>query len=293
MSKRADANDPTRQARFVFKGTVRRLKAANVAGVEKTDRTFIVRVDEILRAPAALSDLVGTEITVQLRGRKQVEADTLYTFYADGWIFGENIAVEAIDIKKVTRSRGARALAAADPQKALKRADLRERVATADIVVTGRVTTVRLPEDAEPVRATASRGRRRGARAGVASEPRREPISEHNPHWREAVVQVEHVEKGKPTLKEVVVRFPASRDVRWYRAPKFEAGQEGVFILHETLPPQASEAKRGARAVAATVTAVEAGGKRAFTALHPADFQPLTEADEVQFLMNTPQDADE
>jgi len=58
--------------------------------------------------------------------------------------------------------------------------------------------------------------------------------SEHSASWHEAVLQVQSVLKG-PKLKrnKIVLRFPLSRDVAWVSAPKFEAGQQGVFILQK------------------------------------------------------------
>jgi hypothetical protein len=32
-------------------------------------------------------------------------------------------------------------------------------------------------------------------------------------------------------MKQLILFFPASRDVRWRQVPKFSVGQEGVFIL--------------------------------------------------------------
>ncbi len=63
-----------------------------------------------------------------------------------------------------------------------------------------------------------------------------------------------------------MVRFPASNDVRWYKAPKFQTGQEGVFLLHKE---QLAQHVRG-------MTAPELAPEE-YTALHPADFQPLDE----------------
>ena len=73
------------------------------------------------------------------------------------------------------------------------------------------------------------------------------PISEHDPLWREAVVAVDAVEKGHHPGDQAVVQFPASRDVAWYRVPKLQEGQQGVFLLHK--PPVAGRARRLAAVV--------------------------------------------
>ena len=50
-----------------------------------------------------------------------------------------------------------------------------------------------------------------------------------------AIVDVEAVHKGQhDARKQIVIKFPTSTDVRWRDAPKFHAGQEGVFLLHKT-----------------------------------------------------------
>jgi len=98
------------------------------------------------------------------------------------------------------------------------------------------------------------------------------PVSEHSPHWREAVIEIDEVHKGKHTKKNVVIRFPASTDVRWYKAPKFEAGHQGYFMLRKT-PMAKGTAPRGAKGKAAKPETVE----EVYTALHPLDFQPYSQ----------------
>jgi hypothetical protein len=77
---------------------------------------------------------------------------------------------------------------------------------------------------------------------------------------------VHAVHKGSHGGKKAVVRFPASDDVLWHRAPKFQAGQEGFFMLRRGGPKEPANQKFAFAA---------AGGDRAYTALHPADFQPF------------------
>lgn len=84
---------------------------------------------------------------------------------------------------------------------------LRERLAAADIVVSGRITGVR----DVPV-----------PKLG---------ITEHDPLWREATLSVSATHKGARVPKTVRVRFPGSTDVAWATAPKLQRGQKGVFLL--------------------------------------------------------------
>jgi hypothetical protein len=87
------------------------------------------------------------------------------------------------------------------------------RFAAADVVVSGRVGELR----ADPPS---------GPRGKIQL-----PITEHDPQWREAVVQVTAVHKGRRVPRSIRVRFPASTDVAWARSPKLHAGQQGTFLL--------------------------------------------------------------
>ena len=79
------------------------------------------------------------------------------------------------------------------------------------------------------------------------------------------------------------VRFPESTDVRWYRAPKFRPGQQGFFMLQKGTIESAPR-RKGAVARARGSDAAVASGP-VYMALHPADFQPFTEADAVRMTM--------
>jgi hypothetical protein len=87
------------------------------------------------------------------------------------------------------------------------------------------------------------------------------------------VLQVQSVLKG-PKLKKnkIVLRFPLSRDVAWVSAPKFEPGQQGVFILQKE---DVSGAPSSSGAAKADV----------YTCLRPGDFLPMTEEPRVRSLL--------
>jgi hypothetical protein len=253
---RAKSKSLAEQARFVFRGTVQKLRSATVRGVKPAERTAIVRVDEVIRAPLTLSDIAGHEITVDLAGRQKLTVGQQAVFHATGWIFGDSIAVQAIDHPPVDVTHAAMAAVAGDPVASLANHDARMRWDRAEVVVSGQVASIALPAAAVATAATA---------AGPGTGER---FSEHVPLWRDAVIHVWAVHKGRHGGKKATVRFPASTDVMWHRAPKFQAGQEGFFMLHKG-ELAASTAARGM----VTMTAVEMD--RSYTALHPADFQPF------------------
>ena len=234
MSGRDRSSDLAKQATFVFEGTVRKLRTATVPDVPVDDRTAVVHVDRVAKAPAALAGYGGQDITVQLGPGAALKRGQRAVFYTEGGLFGESLAVRSLghtDVGRTTSAEQSR-----DPVQEKTAHDLEAHVADADLVVRGRVARVRVP--------TASLRRPRG------------PVSEHAPRWQEAVVDVDEVGKGRSPRKQVVVWFPSSTDVRWARAPKLHAGQEGVFLLHK-------------------------GDAPAYTALHAQDVQPPHAAEEV------------
>jgi hypothetical protein len=204
-------------ADFSFRGTVESLHAATEAAIEPSDETVVVKVDDVLHAPEAVTGFAGQRVTVRLQEAGSVSEGEEAVFFADGWIFGDTLALQEVAHFPVegeglaarvgdARTAGADALA-------------RDRVNRGNLVVRGRVADVRPPG-----------GAAEGVAAGRPGEAA--PVSEHDPAWMEAVVAVDETLKGSPPEGETVVAFPSSMDVAWAHVPKFVPGQEGVFILH-------------------------------------------------------------
>jgi hypothetical protein len=244
-----------RDARFVFIGTIQRLRAATMDDVPLDDRTAIVRVDQIVHAPDVLAQYTGHDITVRIGGRRRVQEGVQATFYTSGWLFGDSIAVESFDHQEVRNMAAARE--AGDPVHRLRQKETQARFDDAPVVVSGRVTSVRMPSDVVAAAAVRARG---------APQPSG-PISEHDPDWRIADIQVDEVHKGSVPTDTVSVRFPSSQDVMWHDMPKFQPGEEGLFMLHRT-------PAGGKRAAARGVPANDAGE---FVMPQRADFIPFSE----------------
>lgn len=271
MSNTPSEAELARQASFIFKGTVLKLKASNVAQVEARDKdkTIIARVDEIVQAPDAFADFINQEVTVKLREGQNLKVGDHAVFYTNGWIRAENLAVEEVGHRAI---EGAGTTSDDEAGHSSAR-ELRKRLASAEAVVTGRVVNVRVPEDAEP-RLVGSANLEKPARFLPASEPESK--------WREAVVHVTEVLKGAHDQQEIVVRFPASKDALGDQATEFQVGQEGVFILHKTLKTGETSEERPP----ATAKDEEAlTTSNAYTALHPKDFQPLDQLEEIRKLV--------
>ena len=249
-------SESTPEPTLVFVGVVERLGASNVREAPRSELTAVVSIEQILLAPPDFADLSG-EITVLLPPERPVDERERLVFHCIGWILGSGVALRALDLtppeeREATAMAGA--AAASDPAEAFLMQKLSRRVTASELIVSGFVTDVR----------------------SVQTETEGRPVSEHDPDWHEAVVQVDAVTKGDAPREGVVVTFPLSRDIAWRDAPKFAVGQRGVWLLSSA---QAAEIPtEDAVALAARPYPV-------FTALDPLDFQAEDEAARVDALV--------
>jgi hypothetical protein len=263
---------PASQANFIFQGTVQKLKAAAMQNVPVDDRTVVVRVEKTFETPRAMAGYDGQNITVRLAGRRQVKVGQQLLFHAQGWIFGDGIAVQSLSQEPIKPTHAALLRRGGDPVEHHQRRELRQRFDNADVVVSGIISSVHLPADAHEMRA------RRALRDAEAEPPRAGRISEHDPRWREAVIDIDKVHKGTHAKKQIVVRFPVSTDVRWHKAPKFQPGHQGLFMLHKVKADE--EAAGGAGRAKA-----EDAEPEVYTALHPYDYQPFDQPGGIRALI--------
>ena len=278
-------SNPSMDATFLFKGSIREVKSATLPGIPVDENTVVAMVDQVLEAPSNLAKLGGRRVTVKLSGRRKVAVGDELIFHAHGWIFGASVAVQSLKEEPIhdTRVHAAILSRGGDPVVHRQNRQIKHRFTTADVVVSGRVMMVRIPPDTASAAGAASNA------SSPANTPEPiGPVSEHTPHWREAHVEIDDVHKGEHTSQTVVIRFPASRDVRWYKAPKFEPGHQGFFMLRKHAakePPAAKRSKKGSR----TATA-KAATANVFTALHPADFQPYSQPGGVRRILESNDD---
>ncbi len=266
-------SDPSMDATFLFKGTIREVKSATMPDLPVDKNTVVAMVDQVLEAPSNLAKMGGHRVTVKLSGRRKVAVGDELIFHAHGWIFGASVAVQSLkeESLKDTRAHSALLSRGGDPVVHRHNRQVQNRFSTADVVVSGRVTMVRIPSEV----ASASLAASKAQSAANTPEPLG-PISEHTPHWREAHIEIDDVHKGVHTSNSVVIRFPASTDVRWYKAPKFQPGHQGFFMLRKhKLAGSKSASRRGK--VSRLAAAAAPAAAEVFTALHPADFQPYTQ----------------
>ena len=232
------------KARFIFLGTVTRVKAASMPGVPVSDHTVVVRVDQTLRSGKTLDDFTGKEVTVYLTKPGSAEVGEKSVFFTNGWLYGKGLAVQEVGRIEAKEGRVDLVGSLADVRKALadleqKDADqaIQSRMARAPLIASGKVVSTR------------------PAPGG------RHPYSEHDPDWWEAVIDVSAVQKGNAPGKQIVVKYPRSKDELWIDSPKFREGDEGVWIL------QVDQTEKGSPRLRTT----------GYTALNPLDFQPKAE----------------
>ena len=249
-----------KQSSIVFAGTVSQFGATSFAGVPKSAQTIVVRVDIVLKKPSAVSLKKGDNVTVEVKDPSAFRDGTQATFYTDGWIFGSGVAVKELGHRIIASDvASAGAAGASEPpvdqtQNQISDQELQDRLKSADFVVIGRVADVHrwtVPKSGVPQR-----------------------VSEHDPDWHEAVVEIQSVLKGGQIKgNKVVVRFPGRNDVAWVHSPKFEKNQQGIFCLNRDQASGVPTAKMGGRQV--TV----------YTCLGHGDSLPMSDGPRVRSLL--------
>jgi hypothetical protein len=273
--------EKVRKAAFVFKGTVSQTGASNVKAVENAETTVVVRIDQVLKSPKILAGHAGQDVTVifgPADGAAALRVGQKAIFFTEGAVYGEKLAVREVAAPQMEGAASAPAAAApkAVPKQAAaqdtakqvvematEQADdnLKVHLASADAVVFGTVASV---QPVDPQRLTLAATAAAAAAPGKAKKRR---ISEHDPNWHVAVVNVDSVEKGKPGQKQVHVVFAQSGDVMWRAAPKFKVNQTGTFILHKNQI-------RNENVRSALMAPVVANGPEVYSALDSNDWHP-------------------
>jgi len=248
-----------KQSSIVFSGTVSHLAATSFADVPKSSQTIVVRVESVVKKPSAVSLKKGDNVTVEVKDPSAFQEGTQATFYTEGWMFGSGVAVK--ELGHEIGPPGSEAMKAAgagekgNPQGPEQVGDqeLQKQLNAADFVVIGRVTDVH---------------------RWAVPKSKTYRVSEHDPDWHEAVVEIQSVLKGgKIKGNKIVVRFPQRNDVAWVHTPKFQKNQQGIFCLNKDQVSGASTAKVGGKQVTA------------YTCLGHGDALPMSEEARVKALL--------
>jgi len=194
-------------ADFIFSGTLLKAHAATIDLDDASD-CAVVRVDRIIVGGEAVGPLAGRAITVRLRESDRARDGERRVYFTKGWHWGEDIGV--IELNSITAPTGPelRRMQSDIERQRQQQSDreLTERLRTAELVVMGRVISVR--------------------RAEVPPLP-----TEHDPNWQEAVIEVRSVLRGGQPGARVTILFPGTDDPMWRAAPKFRRGTEGIWLL--------------------------------------------------------------
>ena len=204
--------------RFVFKGTVR--SRGSTAG------TYAVTVDDVIESPKQLADLAGQTVDLEPDKGARLSTGVQRVFHTVPVRYGESLVVRSVK-----------------PAKAEKASALEPPVTRADLIVSGKVRSLKDVQDPGG------------------------PVTEHAPRWRDAVVDVDDVLKGRFSDEALTVRYPASSDVLWYDVPELRVGSTAIFLLHRQRPARK-------------------GGRPEFTAIVPGGVQSLLTADAIRRLVS-------
>jgi hypothetical protein len=229
-------------AGFVFRGKVTRTGAAGPASAQshQPTPTVTVRVEEVLRSTDVLRGLAGRDVTLVGKDVDSLEDQGAYIFFTDVAALSDHAVLRYIGHVRATRETG-HELAAVLTN--LAERPLRERVASAELIIEGHVTESR------------------------KADPDAVQKSEHDPDWWIARVAVESVVKGTPPPENVDVLFANSRDIAWFKSPKLHKGVRGILLLHS------------ARDVEVPRTSAK---RRLYQAADPLDFQPPERMNEIK-----------
>jgi hypothetical protein len=198
-----------RAASFVFTGRVEREASSSLSSIPASSATVVVRVEHIYDAPRDLQNQIGQEVTViHAEGSAPENGNQRRLFFTEPVAYGETVGVREIGSVADPGDRDAVEELVAHVRTEMDEQRLQQHIASADAVIHGKVIDVRSAE--------------------IGSARR---FSEHDPEWWIATISILRSFKGDLN-GNIAVRYPHSSDVRWYTAPKPEAGQEEIFVLH-------------------------------------------------------------
>ncbi len=213
--------------------------------VPANNNTAVIKVVHVYTPADILGDLTGKQVTVQLQEGNAMASGDKAVFFTNGWIYGKGIAFKEVGrMKEEQPDKFKPRVAKSLQRKADQR--LKDRIDRANVVVIAKVVKTNELNLDKPL-----------------------PISEHSPHWWEAVLQINSIIKGEFQGEALRMLFPSSDDEVWMESPKPKLQEQGIWILQKDQQ--------------------EKGGPKfrvpGYTALDSLDFQPMDQLDRVQRLI--------
>jgi hypothetical protein len=249
-------SDLSRRASFVFRGRVKAVGKHNLHGVEPDDRMSMVRIDEVIVAPASLGDLTGKTVTVYLESSRGVKANDQAIFFATSWHYGRTIGVTEIGRTSMSADELRRRVI--DERLEWQHEQLEARIRRAVLIISGKVLST------------------------FRTEHRDLPGIDEGIEWWEAEMWVGTAEKGTPP-KRLHIFFPVGGDREWGPVPKCYPGQLGVWLLGPVSEPDAVDEKQEGRSKRGKKKKTARDEK--LMALDPLDYQAISALAHVQELL--------
>jgi hypothetical protein len=203
-------------AGFVFRARIHEQWTGEApATPAEAGEVVATRIEEVLRSTPVLRGLAGQDALVVTKDAGTLRQLRSVILFTDCISLGPQLLLREIghvETSGETSRRVAEAIREADER------PLRERVAGAELIVTGEVVESQVIERAGP------------------------PKSEHDPLWGIARVTVKSVLKGRKPAGVLKVLFASSTDIAWFKAPKLYPGTSGIFLLRRAKEQEVPEA---------------------------------------------------
>lgn len=209
---------------FIFIGKIL-VMHSTLTDEDSTSNLAIVEVQRVIDAPENMKAFEKQQVTVRLLKPETVKEGAELLIYSEPYWFGESIGVE--EIASYTPETDMYKTADLEKQIVLQRQKIQNSTITgllksSDLVISGKVLKiVDLPMD------------------GMM-------VTEHNPEWKIAEIQVSEVLKGTTADKTIQVMFASGKDVMYIDSPKLMEGDDGIFMAQppdKTLPKLLRENK--------------------------------------------------
>jgi len=230
-------------AGFIFRGSIEPHWKGEAPPIPpEAGETVVVRIEHVLRSTPVLRGLVGREAFVIARRADAMRQSRSPILFTEVISLGQQLLLREIDhvaASDETSHQVAEAIGEEDER------PLRERIAGAELIVTGKVA------ESEP------------------TESARTPKGEHDPVLRLARLVVKSVLKGRKPADKLEVLFASSTDIAWFKSPKLYPGTNGIFLLRRV-----SENKF-----------LEGAPHTAFQAIDPLDLLPMERIAEVERML--------
>ncbi len=180
---------------------------------EDVSNSGVVEISDIIEAPESFPNFKGEQITVRFSDISKVKVGEERMFFTDPYWIGESLGVnENGSVLKDDHLYQSKDIISHIKHARINQDDIRLRklLKDAKLVIAGKVIRVQKPEGQFSI------------------------VTEHNPEWREAEIQVDETLKGIVEGKTIKILFASGKDVMFFQAPKLKEGDEGIFIISQT-----------------------------------------------------------